>query len=80
MPTDAQSGPPAVRKRGKAPSLTEKDIVDAALEVIRSEGVDALSMRRLSRELKRSAMAPSHHFRREASVASRISSSRRRPR
>ena len=28
MPTDAQSGPPAVRKRGKAPSLTEKDIVD----------------------------------------------------
>jgi TetR/AcrR family tetracycline transcriptional repressor len=35
----------------------EDQIVDAALEVIRTEGLDALSMRRLSRELGRSAMA-----------------------
>lgn len=45
-------------KRGKPPNLTEKEIVAAALEVIRGEGLDALSMRRLSRELGRSAMAP----------------------
>lgn len=47
----------AGRKRGKPPALTEDQIVDAALSVIRSEGLDALSMRRLSRELGRSAMA-----------------------
>lgn len=45
-------------KRGKPPVLTEQEIVNAALGVIRSEGLDALSMRRLSRELGRSAMAP----------------------
>jgi TetR/AcrR family tetracycline transcriptional repressor len=44
-------------KRGKPPVLTEDQIVDAALEVIRTEGLEALSMRRLSRELGRSAMA-----------------------
>lgn len=50
--------PSAVAKRVKPPTLTEKQIVDAALEIIRSEGLEALSMRRLSRELGRSAMAP----------------------
>lgn len=44
-------------RRGKPPVLTEEQIVDAALGVIRNEGLDALSMRRLSRELGRSAMA-----------------------
>jgi TetR/AcrR family transcriptional regulator, tetracycline repressor protein len=47
----------ANNKRGKPPVLTEDQIVDAALEVIRTEGLEALSMRRLSRELGRSAMA-----------------------
>ena len=50
------ASPPA--KRGKPPTLTEEQIVDAALDIIRAEGLDALSMRRLSRELGRSAMAP----------------------
>jgi TetR/AcrR family transcriptional regulator, tetracycline repressor protein len=45
-------------RRGKPPNLTEKQIVDAALEIIRTEGLEALSMRRLSRGLGRSAMAP----------------------
>jgi TetR/AcrR family tetracycline transcriptional repressor len=48
---------PTNNKRGKPPVLTEDQIVDAALTVIRNEGVEALSMRRLSRELGRSAMA-----------------------
>jgi AcrR family transcriptional regulator len=61
MPTERQPATPVAPPRAKAPSLTEKDIVNAALEVIRSEGVDALSMRRLSRELGRSAMAPYWH-------------------
>jgi AcrR family transcriptional regulator len=47
----------ANNKRGKPPVLTEEQIVDAALNVIRTEGLEALSMRRLSRELGRSAMA-----------------------
>ncbi|MGD1257124.1 TetR/AcrR family transcriptional regulator [Mycobacterium seoulense] len=43
--------------RSKPPALTEEQIVEAALQVIRDEGLEALSMRRLSRQLKRSAMA-----------------------
>lgn len=59
MPRSAASPvSPAPARRGKPPNLTEKQIVDAALHVIRSEGLEALSMRRLSRELGRSAMAP----------------------
>jgi TetR/AcrR family transcriptional regulator, tetracycline repressor protein len=57
MQADDAAPAPAVR-RGKPPNLTEKEIVDAALEIIRVEGLDALSMRRLSRSLGRSAMAP----------------------
>lgn len=45
-------------RRGKTPTLTENQIVEAALTIIRAEGLEALSMRRLSRELGRSAMAP----------------------
>jgi TetR/AcrR family tetracycline transcriptional repressor len=48
-------------KRGKPPALTEKQIVDAALGIVRKEGVESLSMRRLSRELGRSAMAAYSH-------------------
>ncbi|BBZ27301.1 TetR family transcriptional regulator [Mycolicibacterium madagascariense] len=58
MPRSEASSTSTPAKRGKPPNLTEKEIVDAALEIIRSEGLEALSMRRLSRELGRSAMAP----------------------
>ncbi|HEX3284605.1 MAG TPA: TetR family transcriptional regulator [Mycobacterium sp.] len=51
MPAEASAG------RTKLPALTEDQIVAAALQVIRTEGLEALSMRRLSRELGRSAMA-----------------------
>ena len=63
MHPDAVPPPPAAGapKRGKPPVLTEKEIVDAALAIIRQEGLDGLSMRRLSRELGRSAMAPYWH-------------------
>jgi TetR/AcrR family transcriptional regulator, tetracycline repressor protein len=44
-----------------AEGLTEAEIVEAALRVIRQSGVDALSMRRLSRELGRSHMAMYYH-------------------
>lgn len=56
--TSAGSAASGTAKRGKPPTLTEEQIVDAALNIIRAEGLDALSMRRLSRELGRSAMAP----------------------
>jgi TetR/AcrR family tetracycline transcriptional repressor len=55
--TAGRSSANTKNKRGKPPVLTEDEIVDAALNVIRNEGLDALSMRRLSRELGRSAMA-----------------------
>lgn len=48
---------PSSADRNKPPALTEEQIVAAALRVIRTEGLEALSMRRLSRELGRSAMA-----------------------
>jgi AcrR family transcriptional regulator len=38
-------------------ALTEAEIVDAALRIIKQSGVDGLSMRRLSRDLGRSHMA-----------------------
>lgn len=48
---------PPARPRGRPPSLTEDQIIDAALQIIRTEGLDALSMRRLSQQLGRSQMA-----------------------
>ncbi len=49
--------PVGKKSRGRPATLTEDQIVDAALRVIRSDGLDALSMRRLSKELGRSQMA-----------------------
>lgn len=57
MPTGGSARASTNNKRGKPPVLTEDQIVNAALCVIHTEGLDALSMRRLSRELGRSAMA-----------------------
>ncbi|WP_458683786.1 TetR/AcrR family transcriptional regulator C-terminal domain-containing protein [Prescottella equi] len=51
----------AQRGKGRPPSLTENQIVDAALTIIRADGLEALSMRRLSRELGRSQMAAYSH-------------------
>jgi TetR/AcrR family transcriptional regulator, tetracycline repressor protein len=42
-------------------NLTEAEIVDAALRVIDRDGVDGLTMRRLSQELARSPMAMYYH-------------------
>jgi AcrR family transcriptional regulator len=47
----------ARRPDGKAERLTEDQIVDAALAIIKESGVQALSMRSLSRHLGVSAMA-----------------------
>jgi AcrR family transcriptional regulator len=47
----------AKRPDGKAERLTENQIVDAALAIIKESGVQALSMRSLSRQLGVSAMA-----------------------
>lgn len=45
------------RGRGRPATLTEGQIVDAALQVIKTDGLNALSMRRLSQQLGRSQMA-----------------------
>jgi AcrR family transcriptional regulator len=51
----------ARRAEGKPERLTEDQIVDAALAIIRESGVQALSMRSLSRQLGVSAMAPYYY-------------------
>lgn len=51
-----ESGP--VRSNG---TLSESEIVEAALRVVRTDGVAKLSMRRLSRELGVSPMAPYYY-------------------
>lgn len=56
MPTDQ-----AKRERRAWGSLTREQIVQAALRVARSEGIDALSVRRLAAELGASRMALYRH-------------------
>ncbi len=46
---------------GGGNTLSESEIVEAALRVVREDGVDKLSMRRLSRELGVSPMAPYYY-------------------
>lgn len=59
--SDGLAGSTARRAKGRPPTLTEDQIVDAALTIIRTDGFAALSMRRLSRELGRSQMAAYSH-------------------
>lgn len=46
---------------GNGSTLSETEIVEAALRVVRADGVEKLSMRRLSRELGVSPMAPYYY-------------------
>ncbi|WP_216908244.1 mycofactocin system transcriptional regulator MftR2 [Nocardia sp. NBC_01377] len=46
---------------GGGSTLSESEIVEAALRVVREDGVEKLSMRRLSRELGVSPMAPYYY-------------------
>jgi AcrR family transcriptional regulator len=49
-------------KRGRSPALSQDAIAAAALALIDSEGVDALSFRRLGQELGCEAMSLYHYF------------------
>jgi AcrR family transcriptional regulator len=51
----------AGRGETRGRNLTEAEIVDAALRVIKQSGVEGLTMRQLSRELGRSHMAMYYH-------------------
>lgn len=50
-----------MQTNGSANTLSESEIVEAALRVVRTDGVEKLSMRRLSRELGVSPMAPYYY-------------------
>lgn len=52
---------PRASKDGREP-LTREKIVDKALEILDSDGIDGLSMRRLGEALGVEAMAMYHHF------------------
>lgn len=53
---------PEPRGRGQRPALSRKQIVDAALLIADEEGLEAVSMRRLARELRSGAMSIYHYF------------------
>ena len=53
---------PEPRGRGARPALSRKQIVDVALQIADEEGLDAVSMRRLARELRSGAMSIYHYF------------------
>jgi AcrR family transcriptional regulator len=53
---------PEPRGRGQRPALSRKQIVDVAILIADEEGLDAVSMRRLARELRSGAMSIYHYF------------------
>ena len=53
---------PEPRGRGARPALSRKQIVDVAILIADEEGRDAVSMRRLARELRSGAMSIYHYF------------------
>ena len=53
---------PEPRGRGARPALSRKQIVDVALQIADQEGLEAVSMRRLARELRSGAMSIYHYF------------------
>lgn len=56
------SGKSASRPRGRPATIDREAVLEAALRLLDAEGVEALTMRRLARELDVSAMAPYRHF------------------
>ena len=55
------AGDDAPDRRRRPAGLSEAQIIEAALRVIRKDGVDGLSMRRLSKELGVTPMAPYYY-------------------
>jgi AcrR family transcriptional regulator len=53
---EGSPGPPAERRRRSRGSLTREAVVDAALALVDAEGVEALSMPRLARQLDAGVM------------------------
>lgn len=53
----------AERRRGRPPRLSREAVTDAARTIVEREGIDALTMRRVARELGSSPMAIYRHVR-----------------
>jgi AcrR family transcriptional regulator len=53
---------PAPRGRGPAAVLSRDQIADVALAIADTEGIDAVSIRRIARELRSGAMSLYHYF------------------
>src|SRR5665213_1341880 len=53
----------AERRRGRPPRLSRDAVIDAARVIVERDGIDALTMRRVARELGSSAMAIYRHVR-----------------
>jgi AcrR family transcriptional regulator len=53
---------PEPRGRGPAAALSRDQIADTALAIADAEGIDAVSIRRLARELRSGAMSLYHYF------------------
>lgn len=50
------------RRRGPKPTLTRQMVIEAALDLVDSQGLAALNLRKLAAQLGISAMTPYHYF------------------
>lgn len=63
---------PRIGKRNANVGLTERDIVDRTLALIRTEGTKSLSMRKLARELGVAPMSLYHHVKNKDELLERV--------
>src|SRR5437764_4470823 len=54
-------GRPTERRRGRPPTIDREAVLDTAIRLLDTEGVEALTMRRLASELGVSTMTPYRH-------------------
>jgi AcrR family transcriptional regulator len=50
------------RRRGPKPTLSREMVIEAALDLVDTEGLAALNLRKLAARMRISAMAPYHYF------------------
>ena len=60
----------ARRRRGPKPTLSREKVIEAALDLVDSEGLPALNLRKLAGRMGISAMTPYHYFEDKADLLS----------
>jgi AcrR family transcriptional regulator len=68
----AKASAPSVRERDREHRLSEQDILDRALRLIRADGVESLSMRKLALTLGVAPMSLYHYVRNKDELLARV--------